>query len=363
MKTFPFLFPFPMSRPLILRTIAEMRAYRAGLPASARVGFVPTMGALHSGHTGLLALARASGCQHTVASIFVNPAQFAPHEDLSRYPRTWEADVAALSAQGCSAIFAPSASDMYPPGLAMSSFVTPKGVDELTPEGRARPGFFRGVATVVLKLLNIVAPSEAWFGQKDGVQCIVVRNLVRDLNVPTRVCVGPTARDSDGLALSSRNVYLTPQQRASAGGIYASLQAAKAAFDSAGGAAAAPAPAAAAAAAAAALGAADIERAAQSAAFGAPAAATAALAALEPALERTRQAFCQGIERHPAFSGVEYCEFSDASTGQRIARLQDSRARNGAVLMSVVARMGSVRLLDNIMLVGGLEDLGEAPRL
>jgi pantoate--beta-alanine ligase len=360
----------PTMSPIVIRTIAEMRALRASWGTAARVGFVPTMGALHAGHTGLLAAARAGGCAHTVASIFVNPAQFAPHEDLSRYPRTWDADLAALAAQGCSAVFAPSAAEMYPRGAPFAAFVCPKGVDEGTPEGRARPGFFRGVATVVLKLLNIVAPTEAWFGQKDGVQCVVVRGLVRDLNVATAVRVGPTARAEDGLALSSRNAYLTPPQRARAGGLYAALRAAKAEFDaspeaaallllhgsSGRGVPALPPP----------MDDAAMERAAQSAAFGAlPAAAAAAAAAgagaaLEPALERTRRAFLRGIEAcGGAFSGVEYCEFSDASTGQRIARLEDSHARNGAVLLSVVVKMGSVRLLDNIMLVGSVDDLGE----
>jgi pantoate--beta-alanine ligase len=352
--------------PLIVRTIAEMRALRASLGAS-RVGFVPTMGALHAGHTGLLSRAQDGGCDFTVASIFVNPAQFAPHEDLSRYPRTWEADVAALSAQDCSVIFAPSAADMYPPGAGFRSFVSLRGVDEGAPEGRARPGFFRGVATVVLKLLNIVAPTEAWFGQKDGVQCIVVRNMVRDLNVGTAVRIGPTARASDGLALSSRNAYLTQQQRQHAGGIYAALCAAKAEFDAAGGAAGAQRSASAPAAPA--LDAAAIERLAQSAAFGEGAASAAAAAPapdsapLEPCLERTRRAFLAGIERSGAFSGVEYCEFSDASTGTRLVNLRDSQAANGAVLMSVVVRMGAVRLLDNIMLVGELDDLGVASAL
>jgi pantoate--beta-alanine ligase len=179
--------------------------------------------------------------------------------------------------------------------------------------------------------------------------------LVRDLNVNTKIHIGATARASDGLALSSRNAYLSPLQRASAGGIYASLCAAKAYFQEEGaggtrGPSGLPRPAQ--------LDAAAIERLAQSAAFGAAEGAFATSGSLEPLLQRTRDVFCSGIAAIPAFSSVEYCEFSDASTGQRVTRLSDSRARNGAVMMSVVARMGSLRLLDNIMLVGELDDLG-----
>lgn len=247
---------------LVARSVPEMRALRLAMDAHAlarhgrlaRVGFVPTMGALHDGHLSLCALARAGPpagspaaagaadghaagaaaapdgdgdarrSDFLVASIFVNPTQFAPHEDLATYPRTWDADVAALAAAGADAVFAPTAAAMYPPAAPHRTFVELAGVDG-TPEGAARPGFFRGVATVVTKLLGAVAPTVAAFGQKDGIQCVVVKQLVRDLNVPVAVLVGPTTRERDGLALSSRNVYLSPAQRAAAPAIHRALAA------------------------------------------------------------------------------------------------------------------------------------------
>ena len=233
---------------LVARSVPEMRALRLAMDAHAlahhgrlaRVGFVPTMGALHAGHLSLCGLARSGAAgagaaggdvrsDFLVASIFVNPTQFAPHEDLATYPRTWDADVAALSAAGADAVFAPTAGAMYPPAAPHRTFVELAGVDG-TPEGAARPGFFRGVATVVTKLLTAVAPTVAAFGQKDGIQCIVVKQLVRDLNLPVTVLVGATTRELDGLAMSSRNVYLTAPQRAAAPAIYRALGALVAEF-------------------------------------------------------------------------------------------------------------------------------------
>ena len=191
-------------------TIAEMRAARRTLVG--RVGFVPTMGALHAGHMALVAAAKQQ-CDAVVASIFVNPTQFAPTEDLDKYPRPFEQDRANLLAAGVDVLFAPSAAEMYPPGAA--TFVT---VEELSSrlDGLSRPGHFRGVATVVAKLFHIVAPQFAFFGQKDAAQVAVLRRMVRDLNFDLEVIVVPTVRDPDGLAMSSRNVYLSPQERASA---------------------------------------------------------------------------------------------------------------------------------------------------
>ncbi len=207
--------------PYLIHDIAEAHTWLRQTQRSGRlVGLVPTMGALHEGH---LALARASrdACGATVVTIFVNPTQFGPHEDLDRYPRMLEADLAKLADLQVDAVFAPQASDMYPHGF--STFVEPPEVANPL-EGRLRPGHFRGVATVVLKLFQILPADVAFFGQKDYQQTLVVRHMVRDLNVPIEIRVCPTERDVDGLALSSRNAYLTPDQRQQATSIYRSLR-------------------------------------------------------------------------------------------------------------------------------------------
>ena len=197
----------------IVRTIAETRAAIAALRAANRtVGLVPTMGALHQGHLSLVRAARAA-CDAVVVSIFVNPTQFAPSEDFSKYPRTFDADCALLQAENVDFLFAPDAAEMYPPGAATFIAVEPMG-DRL--DGASRPGHFRGVATVVAKLFNIVAPSKAFFGQKDAAQVAVLRRMVRDLNFSLELVVCPTVREPDGLAMSSRNRYLSPEDRRSA---------------------------------------------------------------------------------------------------------------------------------------------------
>jgi pantoate--beta-alanine ligase len=211
---------------LILRDKAALRAWRTALPSDKTLGFVPTMGALHDGHISLMKQAQA-GADVVIASIFVNPLQFGPNEDLSRYPRPLEADVAKLEAAGVDALFLPSVEDMYPPGA--SSFVDETLVS-LPLCGAERPGHFRGVATVVLKLFNLVQPHLAWFGQKDAQQCAVIERMVRDLDVPVEVRRGAIVREPDGLALSSRNVYLSAEDRAAAPLIYQSLLAVKAAY-------------------------------------------------------------------------------------------------------------------------------------
>jgi pantoate--beta-alanine ligase len=191
-------------------TIADVRAWRAGCAGS--VGLVPTMGYLHRGHRSLVERARAEN-GHVAATLFVNPTQFAPTDDLARYPRDLESDARLLEEVGCDLLFAPSAAEIYPPGF--DTFVE---VGEVAAplEGAHRPGHFRGVATVVLKLLNIVLPHRAYFGQKDAQQLGVIRRLVRDLDVPVEVVGCPTVREPDGLALSSRNSYLGPEDRAAA---------------------------------------------------------------------------------------------------------------------------------------------------
>ena len=184
------------------------------------------MGALHDGHLSLMTLAR-DGCDAVAASIFVNPTQFAPGEDLARYPRPIEADLAKLEAAGVDLVFLPTVQVLYPAGFDTRIEV---GAIADRLEGAVRSGHFSGVATVVAKLFNIVRPNFAWFGQKDAQQKSVIRQMVRDLDLPIEVRIGPTVREADGLALSSRNVYLSPEERAEAVSLYKGLAAADAAW-------------------------------------------------------------------------------------------------------------------------------------
>jgi pantoate--beta-alanine ligase len=188
------------------------------------VGFVPTMGALHDGHASLVRRAREE-CEIVVASVFVNPLQFGPAEDYERYPRDFDADRACLEASGCDVLFTTTPAAMYPPGF--ETFVVPEGPLASRYEAALRPGHFRGVATVVLKLLHLVGPTRAYFGRKDAQQCAIVRRMVADLNVPVSIVVRPTVREPDGLALSSRNAYLSAEERRAAPGIHRALLAAR----------------------------------------------------------------------------------------------------------------------------------------
>jgi pantoate--beta-alanine ligase len=211
----------------ITKNVAECRAWLKKARAKGQsVGFVPTMGALHRGHVSLMEQSAGEN-DVTVASIFVNPTQFGPAEDLSRYPRPFEADVAMCKKAGVAMVYAPAPDVMYPPGYA-----TYVDVERLTDTlcGAKRPGHFRGVATVVTKLFNIVRPDRAYFGQKDAQQVRVIQQMVRDLDMEVEVRVCPIVREEDGLALSSRNVYLSKEQRAIAQVVPRSLEAVKRAF-------------------------------------------------------------------------------------------------------------------------------------
>jgi pantoate--beta-alanine ligase len=208
-----------------ISTLDDLRALRRSLPGP--VGFVPTMGFLHAGHLRLVQTARRD-CQSVVASIFVNPAQFGPQEDLSRYPRDLPRDLVLLEEAGVDLVWLPTPEIMYPPGY--QTWVT---VDEVSQplEGASRPGHFRGVATVVAKLFNAVQPDRAYFGQKDAQQAAVIAHMIRDLNFPLEMVVCPTVREADGLAMSSRNTYLSPAERQAAVVLYQALCAMRQAYE------------------------------------------------------------------------------------------------------------------------------------
>ncbi len=209
-----------------VQTLAQLRSSVAqARSAGKRIAFVPTMGNLHAGHIALItqAVARAD---FVVASIFVNPLQFGPNEDLDNYPRTLAADQSKLEAAGCNLLFTPSPHDIYPSGMAQQTIVSVPGVSNGLCGG-SRPGHFDGVSTVVCKLFNMVQPDLALFGEKDYQQLAVIRKMVADLNMPIEICGVAIVRDSDGLALSSRNGYLNAQQRADAPALQQCMQSVK----------------------------------------------------------------------------------------------------------------------------------------
>lgn len=285
-------------KPFTVDNVEAVRsAVRAARGKGLSVGLVPTMGALHAGHGSLMRAARAETGLVAV-SIFVNPAQFGPHEDFHRYPRPFEADVAFCAREGVDLIFHPEPTLMYPPGFRTYVEVH-EWQDQL--EGAARPGHFRGVATVVLKLFNIVQPDVAYFGQKDAQQALLIRRMVRDLDVPIRIAVCPTVREPDGLALSSRNQYLDPTQRRHAVVIAQALRHAEAQV--AGG---------------------------------------------ERDAEAVRQAAAERITATPG-AVLDYVAIVDADTLAPLDRIR------GNVLIAAAARFGTTRLIDNILLT----DLGD----
>ncbi len=275
----------------VIHTVGEMRAARARV---ADLGLVPTMGYLHAGHLSLVKRAKAENTA-VAASIFVNPTQFGANEDLSRYPRDLPRDLGLLEAAGVDFVFTPDAAEMYPPGFDTQILVG--GVTDRL-EGAVRPGHFAGVATVVAKLFNIVQPTRAYFGQKDAQQSVVIRKLVRDLDLPVEVVVAPTVREADGLALSSRNSYLTAEERAVAPVIFQALSAARAHFD-----------------------------------------------AGERDAEGLRQAVRRMLAEQPSLT-VDYVSVADPLT------LRELEAVDTGALVSTAARLGATRLIDNLILGG-----------
>lgn len=274
----------------IVRTVAEMKQLRTQLAEP--VGLVPTMGALHEGHIELVRRAKAE-CRTTVTSIFVNPAQFLPGEDLKAYPHVPDQDTRMLEAVGNDIVFMPPEKEVYPPGF--NTWVEVKGVTERL-EGASRPGHFRGVATVVNKLFNIVQPTKAYFGQKDAQQVIVVKKMVADLNMNLEIVVVPTVREPDGLAMSSRNVYLTPDQRKEATVLYRSLRLAQEMFSKG-----------------------------------------------EKDAERIRKAMIALIRKEPQ-AAIDYVSIADPDTVEELDTM-----RPGA-LASLAVKIGKTRLIDNLIL-------------
>lgn len=275
----------------VYRTVSEFRAFRSAVQGT--LGFVPTMGYLHEGH---LSLVKAASLENdlVVASIFVNPMQFNSTADLAAYPRDEKQDLSLFREMGVASVFVPSVEEMYPP-----DFQTYIQVEKMTQklEGEYRPGHFRGVATVVAKLLNIVQPMRAYFGQKDAQQVAVIKQMVQDLNLPVEIVVCPTVREADGLAMSSRNVRLSPEERKAAVVLHKALVAAKAAFY--GG-----------------------ER--------------------EP--ERLREMMLQVLHQEP-LARVEYVSINDAVTLEAVITPTAS-----PLLVSMAVFIGEIRLIDNIIL-------------
>jgi pantoate--beta-alanine ligase len=275
----------------VISSIADFRKARSDLRGT--LGFVPTMGYLHEGH---LALVRRGRLENDVlaTSIFVNPSQFGPSEDFRAYPRDMEKDLAILGGEGVDLVFAPLAEDIYPPGF--DTWIVVGSLSERL-EGEHRPGHFRGVATVVAKLLNIVRPDRAYFGQKDGQQVAVTKRMVADLDMGIDIVVVPTVRDTDGLALSSRNVYLTTEQRRVAPVIYKALCQARKLWE-------------------------EGERSGES---------------LRSRVRRT-------LEQEPLIEKIDYVSVADASS------LEEMDSIRQPVMVSVAVHVGRTRLIDNVLL-------------
>ncbi len=274
----------------VIITLQEMFAERRKLTEP--VGFVPTMGYLHEGHLSLVRRAKQE-CSSVVVSIFVNPTQFGPQEDLARYPRDLERDLRLLTPLEVDLVWIPSVDEMYPPGY--QTWVT---VEEVTKplEGAMRPGHFRGVTTIVSKLFNAVQPQRAYFGQKDAQQVVVIRQMTRDLNYPIEIVVCPTVREADGLAMSSRNVYLSLAERQAAPVLYRALRAAEQAYREG-----------------------------------------------ERNAETLRAVMRQVLESEP-LARVQYVSCADYETLQELDEVR------GKALLSMAVFIGTTRLIDNIVL-------------
>jgi pantoate--beta-alanine ligase len=280
---------------LILTSAAEVTAIsKEARRAGKSIGFVPTMGALHQGHLSLVRSARAQA-DVVIASVFVNPTQFGPNEDFSKYPRDAEKDSAMLAAEKTDYLFLPSVEEMYPPGG--TTWVNVEGLSEKL-DGHSRPGHFRGVTTVVAKLFNIVQPDFAFFGQKDAAQVAIVNKMVRDLNFDVRIVVCPIIREADGLAMSSRNAYLNPEQRKQALVLYRALMRVQTLADRG-----------------------------------------------ESNSARLRIAGQQVMAEESAVE-LDYFEIVDRDTLDPVADI------SGGALVAVAAYVGSTRLIDNIVLTG-----------
>ena len=276
----------------VVETIALMKAERGKLTGS--IGFVPTMGYLHQGHLELVRHARTETLT-VIASIFVNPSQFGPQEDFTAYPRDPERDLALLEKEGVGLVFMPDTREMYPKGF--SSWVTLEGITQRL-EGESRPGHFRGVTTVVAKLLNIVQPDRAYFGQKDAQQLAVIRKMVSDLNMNLEVVAVPTVREPDGLAMSSRNTYLSPEERKASLVLWKALCLARGHWENG-----------------------------------------------ERDASRLRQEMTSLIEREP-FATIDYVSIADPETLEELAEIA------APALVSLAVRIGGTRLIDNTMLGG-----------
>ncbi|ABX06096.1 MAG TPA: pantoate--beta-alanine ligase [Herpetosiphon sp.] len=274
----------------VVTTIEEVRAARRQW---AEVGFVPTMGFLHAGHLSLVQQSKAENGV-AIASIFVNPTQFGPNEDFASYPRDTPRDLALLEAAGCDLVWMPSVEEIYPAGF--SSYVEVEGVTAPL-EGARRPGHFRGVATVVTKLFNVVQPTKAYFGQKDAQQTVVIRQFVRDLAMPVEVVIAPTIREADGLAMSSRNSYLNAEQRAAAPVLYRALTAAQTAY-----------------------------------------------AAGQTDAEAIRQLMLETLAQEP-LAQVDYVSIADPRSLQELTTIDQQ-----GVLVSLAVRIGKTRLIDNLVM-------------
>lgn len=274
----------------VVEKIGGMRRVRQGLAEP--VGFVPTMGALHEGHLSLMREARKENLS-VVVSIFVNPTQFGPQEDFNRYPRDIKRDLGLLEGEGADVVFVPSVAEMYPEQF--DTWVEVGGVTERL-EGAFRPGHFRGVATVCAKLFNIVQPTRAYFGQKDAQQAVVIKKMVAELNMGLGIVILPTVREPDGLAMSSRNIYLNPEERKAALVLYKSLKLAQQLYDSG-----------------------------------------------ERDAERIRQEMRTLIEKE-RLARIDYVSVADAETLDELDRVKLP------ALVSLAVRIGRTRLIDNVVL-------------